>query len=274
MTDIRGKRTLVTGAAHGLGRLLAIELARAGARPVLWDIDEQGLRRVEEELAGLDVPVETHVCDLASADAIDVAARRTLAAGGPIEILVNNAGIVAGKPLLELADEEIERTFAVNTLAPFRTVRAFLPAMLERDSGHIVTIASAAGIAATARLTDYCASKFAAVGFDEALRLELRGLGSRVRTTVVCPYLTDTGMFDGATTRFAWLLPILEPADVVRRTLRAIRRNRRRVVMPWFVYTAWPMRLLPVAAFDWLMKFFGVTESMNSLQVRPGTRPG
>lgn len=273
MTDISGKRALVTGAAHGLGRLLAAELGRAGARLVLWDVDAEGLRLAQEELSGLGYIVDAHVCDLSSPDEIGTIAARTLAEGGPIDILVNNAGIVSGKQLLDLADADIERTFAVNTLALFRTVRAFLPAMLERDSGHIVTMASAAGIAGTAKLTDYCSSKFAAVGFDESLRLELRRQGSKVMTTVVCPYFTDTGMFDGVTTRFPWLLPILDPETVARRTVTAIRKDRRRLVMPWFVYAAWPTRLLPVAAFDWLMKFFGVSESMEDFTGR-SRRPG
>ena len=118
-------------------------------------------------------------------------------AAGEVDVLVNNAGIVSGRPLLELSDERIERTFAVNTLALFWTSKAFLPAMTARGSGHIVTVASAAGLIGTARETDYAASKFAAVGFNEALRLELRRSAPGVKTTLVCPYYIDTGMFDG-----------------------------------------------------------------------------
>ncbi|MDX1500504.1 MAG: SDR family NAD(P)-dependent oxidoreductase, partial [Woeseiaceae bacterium] len=196
-------------------------------------------------------------------------AGRTLADVGRIDVLINNAGVVSGKPLLEITDDAIERTFAVNALAPIWMVRAFLPGMLERGNGHIVTIASAAGLAGTARLTDYCASKFAAVGFDEALRVELAQQGSDVVTTIVCPYFVATGMFDGVATRFSWLLPVLDPDRVVRRILRAIRRNRRRVVMPWFLYTVWPTRVLPVPLFDRLMKFFGAVDSMNTFAGRP-----
>ena len=161
---------------------------------------------------------------------------------------------------------EIVNTFDINVLALFWTVRAFLPAMLERDSGHIVTIASAAGLAGTAKLSDYCASKFAAVGLDESLRLELRNQGSNVITTIVCPYYTDTGMFDGAKTRFSFLLPILKPEALVRRIMKAIHRNRRRVLMPWFLYTGFPMRLLPVAWSDALMDFFGASHSMDQFR--------
>ncbi len=268
MTDINGSRILVTGAANGIGRRLALALAREGAELVLWDIDTDGLDALQSELAAAGTGARCYRCDLSRREEIAVVAERTLADVGRVDVLINNAGVVSGKSLLEIPDAEIERTFAVNALAPFWTVRAFLPGMLERGSGHIVTIASAAGLAGTARLTDYCASKFAAVGFDEALRIELAQQGSGVLTTIVCPYFVATGMFEGVSTRFSRLLPVLDPDRVVQRTLRAVRRNRRRLVMPWFVYTVWPTRLLPVPIFDRLMKFFGVADSMNAFSGR------
>lgn len=266
MSSVSGSRVLITGAAHGIGRLLAMRLADAGANVVLWDIDRQGLDEARVELEGAGHSADTFTCDLSNRHEIAATAKTTLAESGTIDILINNAGIVSGKNLLDLTDEEIERTFDVNVLALYWTVRAFLPAMQERDSGHIVTIASAASTAGAPKLTDYAASKFAAFGFDESLRLELRKQGSNVQTTVVCPFYIDTGMFDGVKTRFSWLLPILKPEDVVRRTIRAIERNRRRLVMPWFIYTSWPSRLLPVAWYDFLMDFFGVTRSMDEFR--------
>jgi all-trans-retinol dehydrogenase (NAD+) len=268
MTDIRGRRALITGAASGIGRLLATELADAGATLVLWDVDAEGLGRVQAELTAAGHSADIYVCDLTRPEEITAVAAQTSAQSGPIDILINNAGVVSGKNLLDISDAEIERTFQVNTLALFRTVKAFLPAMLERGNGHLVTVASAAGLAGTARLTDYCSSKFAAVGFDESLRLELQRLDSRIITTVVCPYFTDTGMFDGAKTRFSWLLPILQPEAVVRRIVNAIQKNRRRLVMPWFVYVSWPGRLLPVRWFDALMTFFGISHSMDEFRGR------
>lgn len=269
MTDIRGRRVLVTGAASGIGRLLATTFAARGARLVIWDIDAEGLHALRGDLQARGSDVLACECDLADRRQIGTVAAEVLRDGGPVDILVNNAGVVTGRPLLDMAEDDVERTFRVNTLALFWTVRAFLPAMLEQDRGHIVTIASAAGIAGTGRLTDYCSSKFAAFGFDEALRNELKAMDSSIVTTIVCPYFTDTGMFEGASTRFPWLLPILEPGDVVRRTLAAVEKNRRRVVMPWFVYTTWPMRLLPVPVFDALLKFFGASDSMERFTGRP-----
>lgn len=268
MTDIRGSRALITGAASGIGRLLAAEMGSAGASLVLWDIDARGLGEALDELRGSGCEVQTYVCDLTRREDIEATAAETLANSGPVDILVNNAGIVSGKNLLEITPQEIERTFQVNTLALFWTARAFLPGMLERDRGHLVTIASAAGLAGTSKLTDYCSSKFAAVGFDESLRVELKRQNSKVVTTVVCPFYTDTGMFKGVRTRFSWLLPILDPEYVARRTVRAIEKDRRRLIMPRFVYTGWLTRLLPVDWFDALMGFFGISHSMDEFRGR------
>ena len=270
MTEINARVALVTGAASGIGKLLAMRLANAGAKLVLWDIDPAGLSRAQAELASDGYEADIYTCDLTSREEIAAVAGQTLVASGPIDILINNAGVVSGKSLLEISDQEIERTFQVNALALFWTVRAFLPSMIERDSGHIVTVASAAGLAGAAKLTDYSASKFAAVGFDESLRMELKQQGSKVRTTVVCPYFADTGMFDGAKTRFSWLLPILKPDAVATRIVNAIQKDHRRVVMPWFIYTSWPSRLLPVDWFDALMSFFGISHSMD--EFRGGAR--
>jgi len=273
MTDIQGSTVLITGAAGGIGGRLAAQLATGGARLVLWDIDPVGLERIRRELEKDGSPVDTYVCDLTSRQEIARVAAQTLERSGPIDVLINNAGIVSGSYLLDIPDEAIERTFQVNALAPFWTVKAFLPSMLERGSGHLVTVASAAGLAGTARLTDYCASKFAAVGFDEALRQELRQLDSRLVTTVVCPFFADTSMFAGARTRFSWLLPILPPEAVAARIVRAIRKNRRRVIMPRLVHVVWPGRLLPVSWFDALLAFLGVSRSMD--EFRAGShRPG
>lgn len=263
MTELAGKRVLITGAASGLGRLMAQKIGSRGGRLILWDIDQPELATTEAELTEAGFQVLTDLCDLGDPAEIRRASARVLAEVGSVDVLINNAGVVTGKHFVDSTEEEIERTLGVNALAPIRTVRAFLPSMIAHNRGHIVNISSAAGIVGGARLVDYCASKFALFGFDEALRIDLRRLGATVRTTVVCPYYTDTGMFSGATTRFSWLLPILEPEYVADRIIKAIRRNRRRVVLPRFALTGWPLRLLPVPVFDWLIEFFGISHSMD-----------
>lgn len=265
MTAIKDSLALVTGAASGIGRGLCLAMAERGARVVGVDRDPAGLDSLAAEIGEA---FSAHVCDLTDVAAIETLARNVSEHHGPVDILINNAGVVSGKYLEQSDPDSIERTFRVNALAPIHLSRVFLPVMLERDSGHIVTLASAAGIVGTAKLVDYSASKWAAMGFDEALRLELRQRGSRIRTTVICPYYVDTGMFEGVRTRWRFLLPILKPEVVIRRTLRAIERNRARLIMPRLIYTAWPARLLPVPIFDLLMGWLGITRSMDAFKGR------
>lgn len=269
MTNFIGKTVLITGAASGFGRLLAEQIAERGARLVLWDIDRAALDTLVAQLAANGYWAVAHTVDVGDSDTVHTAALRIIQDVGPVDVLINNAGVVSGKTLLTSSNDAIRRTFNVNTLALFWTTRAFLPGMLERGQGHIVTIASAGGLVGTARLTDYCASKFAAVGFDESLRLELRReRHTEIHTTVVCPYYSTTGMFAGVKTRFPWLLPILPPETVTRRIVRAIEINQARLIMPWFVHVSFLARLLPVRVFDWLMDFFGINRSMDDFTGR------
>jgi all-trans-retinol dehydrogenase (NAD+) len=190
-----------------------------------------------------------------------------------VDVLVNNAGVVVGKPILDLTPEEIERTFRINALAHFWTIKAFLPGMIAADSGHIVTMASAAGICAVPRLADYSASKAALIALDEALRLELRRARSHVRTTVVCPFYVATGMFAGAKTRWPLLLPILRPEDVAARVVGAIQNGRRRVIVPRIVGLTFLARLFPVHWFDAGASFLGVSASMDEFVGHAGASP-
>lgn len=268
MTHLPGKTVLITGAASGIGRLLAREVAKRGATLVLWDIAHPELKAVTEDLRMHGANVFPYYPDLSDRAAIYATAQKVVEDCGPVDVIINNAGIVTGKRILEASDEEILRTFDVNALAPFWTIRAFLPAMLERNSGHIVTVASAGGLVAAPRLTDYSASKFSAVGLDEALRLELRRDGHDIMTTVVCPFYVRTGLFEGVESRFPWLLPILAPEYVAERIVKAIEHDRRRLVMPRLVYAAPALRLLPTRWFDALVGFLGVSGSMDGFRGR------
>jgi all-trans-retinol dehydrogenase (NAD+) len=255
----------ITGAGSGIGLLLATRFIEAGDTVIGIDVNPASLERARESLGP---SFHGHVLDLADADAIRKVFADILDAMGRIDILVNNAGIVAGKLLLDHTDADIRRTFAINVESHFHTVRAVLPGMIQRGRGHIVTVASAGGIAATARLSAYSASKFAAVGFDDALRIEMKRLGHPIRTTLVAPFYIHTGMFEGVKTRFSFLLPILDPEKVASRIHRAILRGKRRLIMPWFVYMGFPLRLLPVDLYDWLADFFGVSRSMDDFRGR------
>ncbi len=270
MTSLAGKNVLITGSASGIGRLMAQKIAARGGKVILWDIDVAGLEALCDQLAQWGFRAASYQqCDLSDRAEIQDTARRVLAEQGTVDVLINNAGIVSGKPLLELSDEAIERTFDINTLALFHTTRCFLPGMIAKGSGHIVTIASAGGLIGVPRMTDYSASKFAAVGFDESLRVELKRAGHRnVRTTVVCPYFINTGMFRGVKTRFPFLLPIMEPDDVAGRIVAAIEHNKERLILPPFVLTLYPTRLLPPALFDRVVTFFGINHTMDDFKGR------
>jgi all-trans-retinol dehydrogenase (NAD+) len=126
-----------------------------------------------------------------------------------------------------------------------------------------VTVASAAGLVGVARQTDYSASKHAAVGFAESLRSEMRRSAPGVRSTIICPFYVDTGMFEGVRTRIPILLPILRPEDVARRIADAIERNRTLVVLPPIIRLLPVLRALPPSVFDRVMDLFGVNASMD-----------
>jgi all-trans-retinol dehydrogenase (NAD+) len=263
MSNFQNSNVLITGAASGIGKLMAQKAAERGANLILWDIDAEGLHNFAETLKQKNVTVHTFVCDLSDKTAIQETAEKVKQTCGGVDILINNAGIISGKYLVDIPDESIIRTFQVNTLALFWTTKAFLPDMLKRKKGHIVTIASAGGLIGTAKMVDYCSSKFAAVGFDDSLRLELKRLNSPVKTTVVCPFYINTGMFEGVKTRFPLLLPILEPEYVANKVIRSIEKNYRRVIMPRFVYAGLMLRFLPIPIFDAIIGFFGITKSMD-----------
>jgi all-trans-retinol dehydrogenase (NAD+) len=264
MTDVHGRIALVTGGAAGIGRLLALELAMRGALPVIWDLDEA---RVVETTAELDRvsggKAHGYVCDVRDPEAVAATAASVRRDVGDPQVLVNNAGVVSGARLLEIPNEKIRRTFDVNVLALFWVTKAFLPAMLAADRGHVVTVASAAGLVGVARQTDYSASKHAAVGFDESLRVELHQIAPHVVTTVVCPYYIDTGMFEGVRTRIPFLLPILRPAPVAAKIADAIEADRRMLVLPPIVRLLPLLHVLPPAVFDRMMDLFGVNTSME-----------
>jgi len=272
MKKIKEKLILITGGASGIGRLMAFDFARRGARVVVWDLRSRDIKELEAEAAGEGLPISGMVCDISDKSAVYRRAKALIKKQGPVDILVNNAGVVSGKTLLETPDKQIEKTMEVNTLPLFWTAKAFLPAMIEQKSGHIVTISSAAGIIGVRGLADYCASKFAAVGFDESLRMELRAIKSPVKTTIICPFFINTGMFEGVKTRFPLLLPILKPAKAVKRIVKAVLKNKKRLIMPRFANSVLLLRIFPLGVLDAVASFFGISHAMDDFTGR-GKKP-
>lgn len=233
MKSVSGEIALVTGGGGGLGRLLSLRLANLGAIVVVWDINKQGIEETVKLVQASGGTCYGYLCDLCDREDVYKKASILRNEVGRVSILINNAGIVTGQKFLDTPDKMIIRTMDVNIMSHFWTVKAFLPEMLEENKGHIVSIASLAGHVGISKLVDYCASKFAAVGFDEALRMELEAEGYNINTTVVCPYfIRSTGMFEDVLSRF---VPTLSPNEVADSVIKAIRCNEKFAILPGYL---------------------------------------
>ncbi|MFC9557567.1 SDR family NAD(P)-dependent oxidoreductase [Rhodococcus sp. NPDC056960] len=263
--SVAGKTVLITGAAMGMGRLFARLAAADHARAVvLWDIDADALDRTAQELRDTGCTVNAQVVDV---DSVRAAAAEVLGAYGRPDVLINNAGVVRGKYFWE-HDHESDTKFVmdVNTLAPMYVTNEFLPSMIE-DRGRecrILNIASAAGTVATPRMAVYAASKWAALGWSDSLRLELVQAGhGHVKVTTVCPSYISTGMFDGV--KSPLFAPILSPDVVTARSWRAMTRGKPLLILPRSLYLSRVAKaVLLVRAWDRLADRLGVYRSMEA----------
>lgn len=176
-----------------------------------------------------------------------------------------------GRAITELADEKVQRTLDVNVIAHFRTIRQFLPGMLQRNDGAIVTVASVMGMVGASMLSDYCASKWAAMGMHECLRLEIRRSGKRgVHALLVCPFAISTGMFDGLfegpnqSLLQRLFFPVLTPDYVTSAMLAALERREHWLVLPRIIkYIAVLFHLLPVGLYDYALELMGARHGMD-----------
>lgn len=275
MRNVEGRTVLITGAAMGMGRLYARHaVAERAATVVLWDLDAATLETTRAELAAGGANVLAQVVDVSSADAVANAARELHEANVHPDIVINNAGVVRGKPFWEhdpLADSEF--IIRINVLGPMHVARAFLPAMIAAGrQARILNVASASGQLSVPRMSVYTGSKWAVIGWSDSLRLELEREGhGHVRVTTLIPSYIKTGMFDGA--RAPLLTPLLEPEYVVDKAWAAMKAGRPRLMLPWSVGLSRMLSgLLPLRAWDWLAgRVFGVYSSMDAFT---GRRPG
>ena len=264
-----GACVVITGAGSGIGRLMALRIVEEGGRVAIWDINGEAARTTAD-MANAQVGADpsdpkaiAFTVDVTDNAAVQRAAAETIEALGRVNVLINNAGVVSGAPFEDLTEQQIRRTFAVNVLSLFWATKAFMPALKKQQRAAIVTVASAAGIVAVARQTDYAASKFAAVGFTNSLRSELKKAGSHIRTLTVCPYYIDTGMFEGVTTKFPLLLPILKEQAVADKIVEAVAKGRERLIMPPFAAVAGFVAALPPKIADPIYGIFGLNEGMD-----------
>lgn len=272
MKTVVGKKILITGAAMGMGKLYAELAVKEGAEAlVLWDINQALLNRLADELRSKgNTQIYADLVDISQLSAIHAAAKKVLKELGMIDILINNAGIIRGKYFWEHDDEDIFLIMTVNALAPMTIVRAFLTGMMSavEKECRIVNIASAAGMIPIPRMSVYCASKSACIGFSDSLRIELKQKGlTHIRITTVNPSYISTGMFAGV--KPMPLAPLLKPEEVVRKVWQAMKKGRSHVLLPKSVYLAQALKgLLPNQLYDFILNKLGIYQSMQTFKGR------
>ncbi len=233
MEELRGAHAVVTGASRGIGVHIARALAEEGVDLTLAARSVSELETVRTEMESLGVRAQAVVCDVAVADDRAKLLAAAEAELGPIDVLVNNAGIERIRRFEEATEEDFTDTLAINLEAPILLTRAVVPGMLERGRGHVVNIASGAGKVGVAYGTSYCASKHGLVGFTHALRAEYDH--SPVGFSVVCPgFVTDVGMYDRWEQRGVKaprLAGSSKPEKVAAVTVDCIRKDRSEVLV-------------------------------------------
>lgn len=259
---------LITGGASGIGKIMGrMALERGAKRFIIWDINIAGIEQTRAELSSYG-KVKGYVVNVADNDVVTTAYRKTVEDCGPIDILINCAGIVtSNKTFDQQTTEEIVRTMNINAIAPMFVTRAILPDMLRRNSGHICNITSAGGMLSNPKMSVYAASKWAATGWSDSVRIELEEMKSNVHVTTVAPYYINTGMFDGVKSR---IIPILKPEYVCKRVIRAIERNTRFRGIPFgFHFIRFCQAILPTTIFDFIFgKVVGIYHAMDEFTGR------
>jgi NAD(P)-dependent dehydrogenase (short-subunit alcohol dehydrogenase family) len=266
--DFRDKVVVITGAGSGIGRATALAFADEGADLVIADIHENRLNETAEEIRQRGAQVIAKVVDVSKKKQIRDFAKFVIGQKGCVDILYNNAGVAIGASFENTSIEEFEWIFSINFWGMLYGIKAFLPHMIERRSGHIVNTSSVAGLCATPGMSAYCSTKFAVAGLGESLRAELKKYNIGVST--VCPGVIDTRIVaDGhlhlkddarATNervvdfykRFGW-----SSERVARAVLRAVRKNRSVVPVGPEAWLQWFGKRLSQRNHDATVEFVG-----------------
>src|SRR5580700_12231551 len=257
MKSIRGKRALITGAASGIGREIALRLALEGADAWLLDIDLAGLNDVVRDAQVCGVEAVARRCDLSDSAQVSIAIAELLSAWGAIDILVNNAGVAYYGPTEKMTSQQWDWLLAINLLAPIQITRELLPVLMGRDEAHVLNVCSVAGLVAGPRSVAYAVSKFGLVGFSESLRAEYgrRGIG----VTALCPGPVRTNLYKSGVSGSkrkpvpvppTWLSAT--PAHIADVAIRAIRRNRRVVVITPIAHVLFNAKRFAPWFLDWM----------------------
>ncbi len=268
MSEIKNKKALITGGASGIGKLMGKLLLQKGLHTlVIWDVNENLLNSVTNELKEQGFNVLPYVVDVMNTDTVIATAQKVKNDAGKIDILINNAGIIVGKSFAEHSHSDIDRTMKINSSALMHITKEFLNDMVITKCGHIVNIASAAGLTSNPNMSVYVASKWAVIGWSESLRLEMEKINCDVKVTTVTPFYINTGMFDGVKSS---VIPIVDQNVAAQKIINGIEKNKLFVRMPGIVYAILFVKgILPARWFDVVIgKWFGIYKSMNEFKGR------
>ncbi|WP_037319886.1 SDR family oxidoreductase [Salegentibacter sp. Hel_I_6] len=265
MTKISSKLVLITGGASGIGKLMGREILKRGGRLVIWDLNKIHLQQTLNEFEELG-DVYGYTVDITNTLWVKEMAKQVEDEIGPVDILINNAGIVYGGYFHENTSEKIDKTMKVNAIAPMQLALNFLAGMMNRKLGHICNITSSAGLVSNPKMAVYAGSKWAATGWSDSLRLEMKQLKTGVAVTTVTPYYINTGMFAGVKSN----IPILDQHKVALKVIRAIERNKVYLSMPWSMrFVRFSQGLFPIWFYDWFVGgVIGVYKTMDDFKGR------
>ncbi|XP_053836927.1 epidermal retinol dehydrogenase 2-like [Vidua macroura] len=260
-----GEIVLITGSANGIGRQVALKLAPLGVTLVLWDIDDEGNKetsRLAQENGANRVFV--YHCDCSRREDVYEQADKVRKEVGDVTILINNADILIGKKFCDLTDEDFEKTFRTNFFSQVWTCKAFLPAMVACNRGHLVSTASGAGLLGLYRQSDYLASKGAIIAMMEAIHSELYHGGKHgIKTTIICPYFISTKLSKGFKSTKPCLFPVYDPEYAASRIVDAIKKEKFYLIMPPAVYLLGLKIFIPRKAVLFLESYIKFPESME-----------
>ena len=266
--NINNRNVLITGGASGIGKIMGRIALEKGARClIIWDINEQNIASTVKEFEAKG-KVKGYRVDVGDIEAVRTAYATTVKECGDIDLLINNAGIITSNRTFDQVEiSEIDRTIRINAVAPMYVAREILPDMLRRGVGHICNITSAGGMLGNPRMAVYGASKWAAIGWSDSVRIELQEQKSPVRVTTITPYYINTGMFDGVKSP---IIPILKPENTAKKIIRAVEKNRIFRGIPFGLHFIrfWQF-ILPIRVFDFFFgKVFGIYHTMDNFTGR------
>jgi NAD(P)-dependent dehydrogenase (short-subunit alcohol dehydrogenase family) len=250
-TAIRDKVVVITGGARGIGFATATALHNLGAKVAIGDVDETKLKESGTAL-GLDVYGKLDVTDPESFSSFLDDVERQL---GPLDVLINNAGIMPAGKVIDEPDTLTRRILDINTYGVILGSKLAAQRMVPRGSGHIINIASLAGESPTPGLATYCASKYAVLGFTDSARIEYRNTG--VHFSSVLPTFTNTELISG--TSGAKLLNNAEPEDIANAIIGLITKPAARVAVTRIAgIVAGSMKFLPKSAGEFIARKLGM----------------